>query len=94
MTTTIKIQIKEKCNHCNGQAYLPSNEVKSYNGEIYNRYLPCVKCHGTGQQTRWIDLNEFITLLDEADPMEPDYEALSQQEPTSQYRDSCDAAGI
>ena len=92
--TTTKVQIKTTCDYCNGKAYIPLRKTKSYCGEIYTRYLPCNYCEGTGLLPKWISLVEFIIMIDAIDPMQPDYEALSQHEPTSQYQDSRDSAGI
>jgi len=94
MTTTIQVHIKTKCNFCNGEAYTPIGKAEDINGEIYTRYQACGYCQATGLRERWISLIDFVSMLDEVDPMEPDYEYLAQQEPTSQYRDSRDAAGI
>lgn len=51
-------------------------------------------CQGSGVQTRWISLGEFVDLLDHATVMAPDYAELARQQPVSQYQDSRDAAGI
>ena len=90
----IKVQILDRCEHCNGEAYLPVGEAKSYSGEQYTRYEPCTQCQGSGKQTRWVGLQEFADLIDRAIAFEPDYMELAQQKPVTQYRDSCEAAGI
>jgi hypothetical protein len=42
---------------------------------------------------RFVDAANYgIGAISDFDPMSPDYAALSQHEPTSQYRDSRDAA--
>ena len=93
----IKIHILSTCTHCSGDAYLPSGEGEDANGHKYTRYIPCPMCEGSGNQTKWISLIEFIELFDEAaniDPLEPDYQELAQELPVSQYQDSRDSAGI
>ena len=62
----IQVQILTQCKHCDGEAYLPVGEVESYAGEIYTQYYPCPECDGSGKQTRWISLEEFATLLTQA----------------------------
>ena len=90
----IKVQILTQCEDCEGEAYLPVGEAESNNGETYMRYEPCSKCHGRGNQAKWISLREFADLLERANSFEPDYAALALEQPTSQYQDSRDAAGI
>ena len=92
----IKIQILDTCSTCQGQAYIPVGEEVSNSGERYLRHELCQTCEGSGKHTRWISLDQLVDLiakLDE-DPMEPDYLELARAEPTSQYADSRDAAGI
>ena len=92
----IKIHILDTCSTCQGRAYIPVGEAFSYTGERYLRHKPCQTCEGSGKQTRWIDLEQLVDLIADldADPMQPDYRELARAEPTSQYVDSRDAAGI
>ena len=93
----VKIQILTRCEACDGEAYIPIGEAISTKGEPYTRYEPCAQCQGSGNQTKWVSLHEFLDLLTEEaskDPSEPDWLELSQQQPISQYQDSRDAAGI
>jgi hypothetical protein len=93
----IKVQIRTRCEHCHGEAYLPVDEAISNNGEKYTRHLPCPVCLGEGETSRWISLRDFYGLLSDAavrDPMEVDWSALAQVDPVTQYRDSRDSAGI
>ena len=93
----LKVHILTCCPHCDGQAYLPIGEAESYTGEAYLRYLPCPVCQGTGNAAKWISLREFADLLEKADLLDaftPGTDELAQLQPTSQYRDSRDAAGI
>ena len=90
----VKIQILTQCEDCEGEAYLPAGEADSNTGETYMRYEPCSKCQGSARQTKWVSLREFADLLERANSFEPDYAALAQEQPTSQYQDSRDAAGI
>ncbi len=34
----VKVQILDRFEHCEGEAYLPVGEAKSYTGERYTRY--------------------------------------------------------
>jgi len=89
----IKVQILTRCEHCEGQAYLPDCEDISATGEKYTRYRPCFHCNGSGKQTKWISLGEFADLLDCATALKPDWAELARKEPISQYQDSRESAG-
>ena len=90
----IKVRILDRCEFCDGEAYIFECEDVDAYGEIYARYRPCGMCRGTGNRSRWIDLRDFADLLERATLMEPDYLELARENPTSQYQDSRDAAGI
>ena len=90
----IKVKILDKCEFCNGEAYLPKGEAESYSGERYIRYEPCSQCQGSGYHAKWVSLKEFADLMERAISFEPDYQELSKRRPTSQYQDSRDAAGV
>ena len=62
----IKVQILTECAYCHGDAYLPERKDFDYQGVEYMRYRPCPKCNGSGQMTKWIELPEFMHLLQEA----------------------------
>ena len=62
----VKVHVLTHCEHCNGEAYLPVGVVESYAGEMYTHYLPCPECQGSGNQPRWVSLEEFATLLNQA----------------------------
>ena len=92
----VKVHILETCTTCLGKAYLPVGEAVSNSGEHYIQHQPCNKCDGSGVQENWISLEQlayFLVELDK-DPMAPNYLELASAEPTSQYIDSRDAAGI
>ena len=61
----IKVQILDRCETCKGQAYLPDGLVVSNNGEPYQKHKPCTNCNGSGNQTRWISLEELSVMLQE-----------------------------
>ena len=58
-----KVRILTTCEHCNGEAYLPSGEGEDYKGRKYTRYAPCSMCEGSGSQAKWVSLEEFAVLL-------------------------------
>lgn len=58
-----KVHILDKCEHCQGQAYLPNGEGEDYKGRKYTCYAPCPMCEGSGNQARWVSLEDFATLL-------------------------------
>lgn len=93
----IKIRILTTCDHCDGEAQLPTGEAVDTKGEPYTRYKSCPYCEGTGLNPKWIELREFVDMLStvaSSDPMEPDWLDLAQRKPVSQMQDSRDAAGI
>jgi hypothetical protein len=93
----VKVQIQTRCEHCDGEAYILVGEAIDANGNLYPRYLPCGYCQGSGEQARWVSLLEFLDLLEREaskDPMAPDWLELARRKPMTQYRDSCEAAGI
>lgn len=60
---TIKVHILVPCQRCKGQAYLPTDEAMGANGKPYFQHEPCPACEGSGNQDRWINLEEFGELL-------------------------------
>jgi hypothetical protein len=94
MSTTIKVKVLTDCEFCEGKAYLPIGEAEDSNGGIYTRYIPCKYCEGSGLMTKYINLVDFIRLMETIDILEPDYKALAESEPTSQYLDSLESAGM
>ena len=58
-----KIQIMTTCKACSGVTYLAAR-VTAEDGNIHTTYQPCYACRGSGIQFAWIDLREFVRLLD------------------------------
>ena len=61
-----KIQILDVCQHCKGQAYLPVEETTDWKGEKYMRHSLCAACGGSGKETRWVELPEFLLMLEQS----------------------------
>ena len=59
----IKVHILSTCANCNGDAYLPCGESEDADGRKYTRYTPCPMCEGSGNQPRWVSLEDFARLL-------------------------------
>jgi hypothetical protein len=57
-----KVQVKGKCNYCNGEAYLFSRNAISHSGDPYEQYEPCGYCQGSGEEIKWIAL-DLLTIL-------------------------------
>jgi hypothetical protein len=93
-TTTIKVKILTDCEFCEGKAYLPVGEAEAPDGGIYTRYIPCKYCEGSGLQTKYVPLVDFIRLMETIDIFEPDYKALAEVVMRSQYLDSLESAGL
>ena len=90
----IKVRILDRCEFCDGEAYIFDRQDVDSRGETYDRYRPCEMCNGSGNRAKWVSLREFADLLERTTSFEPDYAALAQEQPTSQYQDSRDSAGI
>ena len=90
----MKVRILDRCESCDGKAYIFDFQDFDSRGEMYDRYRPCEMCQGSGNRAKWVGLRELSDLLERAIAMEPDYSELARGQPVSQYRDSCDAAGI
>lgn len=61
-----KVRILTSCDRCGGQAYLPTGEGEDYKGRKYTRFAPCPVCEGSGNQPKWVGLDEFALLLQQA----------------------------
>ena len=90
----MKVRILDRCETCDGDAYIFDYQDLDSRGETYDRYRPCVMCQGSGNQAKWVSLREFADLLERATSFEPDYVDLSKERPISQYQDSRESAGI
>ena len=90
----IKVRILDRCESCDGEAYVFVCEDIDTRGETYDRYQACEMCQGSGSRARWIGLRELSDLLERAISFEPDSASLAQEQPTSQYQDSRDSAGV
>lgn len=62
----LKIHILAPCSHCNGEAFLPMGEAEDCQGRKYIRHTPCPTCVGSGNESKWIDLQDFAKLLQQA----------------------------
>jgi hypothetical protein len=94
MTSTIKVKILTDCEFCEGKAYLEVGEEEDSNGGIYTRYIPCKYCEGSGLMTKYINLVDFIRLMEAIDIFEPDYKALAEESIRSEFIDSMQSAGL
>lgn len=54
-----KVHILDRCEFCDGEAYVFAGEAIDANGNFYSRYLPCGYCQGEGEMDRWVSLREF-----------------------------------
>lgn len=59
----LKVHILATCSHCNGKAYLPIDEAEDWHGHKYVRYKPCPVCEGSGNQAKWVSLDDFAKIL-------------------------------
>lgn len=61
----LKVHILDRCPHCLGKAYLSVGEAEDYKGEMYTKHKACPYCEGSGRQSRWVELPEFLLLLEQ-----------------------------
>ena len=59
----LRVQVLTTCRACGGQAYLPTKEEMSIAGRKYFRHVPCTTCEGSGNEARWIAVQDFARLL-------------------------------
>ena len=90
----IKVRLLDRCEYCDGDAYIFVCEDVDVRGETFVRYRPCEMCHGSGNRATWVSLKDLADLLERAVSMKPDYLELAREKPVSQYQDSLDAVGI
>jgi len=62
----LKVHILSTCSHCNGEAYLSVSEAEDCQGHVYVRHRPCPVCEGSGSEPKWIALEDFAKLLQQA----------------------------
>jgi hypothetical protein len=89
----LKVIIIDRCEYCNGEAYVYAGEYKDEFGE-HPIYRPCTVCKGVGEREKAISLIAFADLLDRSISMEPDWAELAKAEPISNIQDSLESAGI
>jgi RecJ-like exonuclease len=75
----IKVRILDRCEFCEGEAYIFDCEDVDSRGQPYDRYRPCEMCHGSGSRAKWVSLREFAGLLKRGTTFELDYAALAQE---------------
>ena len=62
----LKVQVLAPCSHCNGKAFLPMGEAEDSHGNKYIRHIPCPFCEGSGNEPKWIDIQDFAKLMRQA----------------------------
>ena len=62
----IKVRILDRCEFCDGEAYIFIHEDVDARGETFDRYRPCEMCHCSGNRAKWVGLRELSYLLERA----------------------------
>jgi hypothetical protein len=62
----LKVRILATCSHCHGEAYQPVGRAEDGQGHTYIRHIPCPACEGSGNEPKWIDLQDFAKLMRQA----------------------------
>lgn len=73
----LKGLVIDRCEYCDGEAYIYAGEYKDEFGE-HPVYRPCTVCKGSGEMEKQVTLREFVDLLDRTTAMEPDWEKNHQ----------------
>ena len=90
----LKVMVFDRCEFCDGEAYVYSGDRTDEDGNQSPVYLSCYACKGTGEMEKLVTLRELQRLLDSAIEMEVDNAELAKQKPITQMQDSRDSAGI
>ena len=53
----IKVRILDRCEFCDGEAYIFVCQDVDSRGETYDRYQPCEMCHGSGNRAKWVGVD-------------------------------------
>ncbi len=48
----IKVRVLDRCEFCEGEAYIYDCQDVDTRGETYDRYRPCEMCHGGGNRVK------------------------------------------
>ncbi len=62
----LKVHILAICSHCNGKAYLPMADAEDHQGHRYTRHIPCPFCEGSGNEPKWVTLEDSAKLMQQA----------------------------
>jgi hypothetical protein len=54
-----KVHILSTCSHCEDEAFQSVGEAEDCQGHKYIRYTPCPICEGSGNEPKWVDLDDF-----------------------------------
>ena len=66
----MKVRILDRCEFCDGEAYVFVCEDVDARGETFDRYRPCYMYNGSGNRAKWVGLRELSDLLERAIAME------------------------
>ena len=50
----MKVRILDRCEFCDGEAYIFVCEEVDANGQTFDRYRPCEMCQGSGNRAKWV----------------------------------------
>ena len=59
----MKVLILDRCEFCDGKAYIFVCEDVDTNGQAFDRYRPCEMCYGSGSLGKWVSLEDFQNEL-------------------------------
>ncbi len=79
----MKVCILDRCESCDGEAYVFVCEEVDARGEPFDRYRPCKMRHGSGNRAKWVGLRELADLLDRKTSMMLEFQEPCQAKPTT-----------
>jgi hypothetical protein len=60
----IRVRILDRCEFCDGEAYIFLCEDVDANGDSSARYRPSEMCQGSCNRAKWVSLRELSDLHD------------------------------
>jgi hypothetical protein len=67
----IKVRFLDRCEFCDGEAYIFISENIDSRGDMFDRDRPCEMCCVSGNRGKWASMIKFADLLDRVVSKEP-----------------------
>ena len=90
----LKVMVFDRCEFCDGEAYVYSGERVDEDGSRRPIYSPCYMCKGSGEMEKLVTLQELQRMLDNDVEIEVGHVEPTKAKSVKQYQDSPDTTGI